>query len=230
MLLYIVRHGDPNYKDNVLTPLGVEQARALARRFAVHGLDQIFCSPLGRARETARYTCELLKKEPQIEHWMSEDLAAARFSSFEGGRRRWMSAVLRESMYAEENVLPLSRWKEAPMFDDHPEAKDGYDALIASSDDFFRRLGFEREGGLYRLTGKDPGRVAAFCHAGFGGTWMSHLLSLPPQIFWRNMDCMETSSFHIIQFVPDKSGLCPPRALTLSSTPHIYDERLPLGY
>lgn len=41
MILYYIRHGDPIYVPDSLTPLGVEQANALAKRFQVLGLDEI---------------------------------------------------------------------------------------------------------------------------------------------------------------------------------------------
>ena len=36
MILYIVRHGDPIYDPDSLTPLGHEQAKAVAKRFTVY--------------------------------------------------------------------------------------------------------------------------------------------------------------------------------------------------
>lgn len=54
MLLYIIRHGDPIYAPDSLTPKGHLQAAALAKRLAVHGLDKIFASPLVRAQQTAK--------------------------------------------------------------------------------------------------------------------------------------------------------------------------------
>ena len=53
MILYVVRHGDPDYENDSLTPLGRKQAEALVKRFSVHGLDRIYTSPLGRAKMTA---------------------------------------------------------------------------------------------------------------------------------------------------------------------------------
>ena len=79
MLLYIVRHGDPIYNPDSLTELGKLQADAVAKRLAVHGIDEIYSSPLFRAQFTANPTAVLTKKEVQIEEWMSENLAARDF-------------------------------------------------------------------------------------------------------------------------------------------------------
>ena len=62
MRLYIIRHADPDYEHDTLTEDGHKEAQALAKRLASHGLDRIYCSPLGRAIDTARYTAEPLEQ------------------------------------------------------------------------------------------------------------------------------------------------------------------------
>ena len=69
MILYLIRHGDPIYEPDSLTPLGHEQAKALAKRFTVYGLDEIYCSTSNRAKLTAQPTCELLGKEMTLVDW-----------------------------------------------------------------------------------------------------------------------------------------------------------------
>lgn len=53
MLLFYVRHGDPTYEPDALTPLGRRQAEALARRLSLYGLDRIYTSSSTRAMQTA---------------------------------------------------------------------------------------------------------------------------------------------------------------------------------
>ena len=72
MILYLVRHGDPIYTPDSLTPLGHEQAKAVAKRFTIYGLDEIYSSTSNRAIQTAQPTCDLLKKEMQLEDWANE--------------------------------------------------------------------------------------------------------------------------------------------------------------
>ena len=75
MLLFYIRHGEPIYDPNRLTPLGERQAEALARRLARYGLDEIYVSPSHRARQTAEPTQELLHLTPTVLDWCNEDLA-----------------------------------------------------------------------------------------------------------------------------------------------------------
>ena len=75
MILYIVRHGDPIYNPDSLTPKGLRQAEAVGKRLAVFGLDEIYASPLKRAQQTAAPAAEMLKKEIITKDFMSENLA-----------------------------------------------------------------------------------------------------------------------------------------------------------
>ena len=87
MLLFVIRHGDPIYNPDSLTPKGHLQANALAKRFAIHGLDKIYSSPVNRAKLTAQPTADILSKPVEIEEWTSESLAWQDFAvEFPGGR------------------------------------------------------------------------------------------------------------------------------------------------
>lgn len=72
MIFYYIRHGDPIYDPDSLTPLGALQAEALAKRLARYGLDEIFVSSSNRAQLTAAPTCRLLHKEMKILDWCNE--------------------------------------------------------------------------------------------------------------------------------------------------------------
>lgn len=43
MLFYYIRHGDPIYDPDSLTPLGKRQAEALGKRLATHGNRSDLC-------------------------------------------------------------------------------------------------------------------------------------------------------------------------------------------
>src|SRR5688572_26201527 len=72
MRLFIVRHADPDYPNNTITPAGHLEARALAERFKKLGLDRIYASPLGRAVHTMQYTADALNMTGSIEEWTAE--------------------------------------------------------------------------------------------------------------------------------------------------------------
>ena len=63
MLFFYVRHADPIYDPDSITPLGERQAESVAKRLALYGLDEIYSSTSNRAKLTAKPTAEILKKE-----------------------------------------------------------------------------------------------------------------------------------------------------------------------
>ena len=54
MRLFLVRHGDPDYDKDCLTELGHRQADVVAQRLLEEGIEAIYSSPMGRARQTAQ--------------------------------------------------------------------------------------------------------------------------------------------------------------------------------
>ena len=56
MRLMIVRHGDPDYSIDSLTPKGWKEAELLADRLCKLDIAKFYVSPLGRAKDTASFT------------------------------------------------------------------------------------------------------------------------------------------------------------------------------
>ena len=60
MRFLFIRHGEPDYVNDCLTPTGRLQAQAAAERLKAENICEIYSSPLGRAQETAGYTAKAL--------------------------------------------------------------------------------------------------------------------------------------------------------------------------
>ncbi|MDD3242168.1 MAG: histidine phosphatase family protein [Eubacteriales bacterium] len=229
MKLYIIRHGDPNYEKDCLTPLGKRQAEALARRFAVNPLDRIYASPLGRAQETARPTCEVLKKEMTILDWTSEALAYDQLGIRRDGRSRWRFAQ-QETNYKNNNSIRLyDDWTQAHEDFAGDSVKEGIARIADASDAFLKELGYEREGCVYRILNPSQEAVGVFCHQGFGLTWLAHLMQIPPHIVWATFD-LSHSSVTLFEFKNYDNGLTTPKCLQLSDLSHIFADGLPMTY
>lgn len=52
MRFVIVRHGDPDYSVDSLTPKGWREAELLSERLTKLDVKAFYCSPLGRAKDT----------------------------------------------------------------------------------------------------------------------------------------------------------------------------------
>ena len=93
MLFFYVRHGDPIYVPNSLTPLGERQAEAVAKRLALYGIDKIYSSPSNRAVMTARPTCEILKQEAELIDFTDESIVWKNLTvTAEDGKPQWLFA------------------------------------------------------------------------------------------------------------------------------------------
>lgn len=230
MKLYIIRHGAPDYATDSLTPLGKRQAEAVSRRFSQNGLDLIFSSPMGRAKETAQPTCEILRKEMKILDWCSEGAAYADLSVKKpDGGTRWCFAKQRTD-YKNNNTVGLYYdWKKADPEFQSENVQKRLDIIAKGSDEFLADLGYERDGCVYKITEPNDLRVGVFCHQGFGLTWISHLLSIPPHIFWASFD-MTFTGVTLIEFKNYPNGTTTPMLLQFDDQSHIYADRLPLFF
>ena len=233
MIFYYVRHGDPIYDPDSLTPLGERQADALAKRLARYGVDKIYASTSNRAILTAKPTCELLHKEPELLDFANEghtwnELTIKRLN---GEGNTWL--------FHHPKIINLFNTKEirdlGDRWFDHPEFKDynyekGINRVYDEADAFFKNLGYEhvRHTGKYKVLNHSDQRVALFAHQGFGLAFLSCLLDIPYPIFSTHFDICH-SGLTVIEF-PDNEGYSVPKILTMSSDSHIYSEGLPTKY
>jgi len=232
MLLYYIRHGDPIYNPDSLTPLGKRQAEAVAKRLSVYGLDKIYASTSNRAMQTAQPTCEMLKMEMETvdfanEKYAWEDLA---IDTEEDGRTWGVKSKKLMEIASRPDVMAMyHNWY------DHPEAqgfgmKKGIERIKHDSDEFLKSLGFEhiKNTGTYKVTEPKYERVALFAHYGFGMGFLSSILDIPYPVLIKHFDIGHTG-ITVINF-KEKDGIATPQVLTLSSDSHIYKEGLPTHY
>ena len=67
MRLIFIRHGEPDYEHDSLTEKGWREADLLVPRLRKEdSIDTIYCSPLGRALDTAKATLAATGMEPVI--------------------------------------------------------------------------------------------------------------------------------------------------------------------
>ena len=121
MLLFFIRHGDPIYDPDKLTPLGQRQAEAVGKRLARYGLDEIYVSSSTRAIETSIPTREMLKMDATILDWTNESHAWAQLSlPTEDGHRTWcfMRPDIRELFTTKEIRALGEKWYS------HPDLQD----------------------------------------------------------------------------------------------------------
>jgi len=232
MLLFFVRHGDPCYNPDSLTPLGHRQAEAIGRRLARYGVDRIYASPMVRAMQTAQPASELMNKEIQVLDFASEQHAWDELTLInEAGHRTWAcSHPATLKLFARADVRSMGmRWYDHPCFAQNTY-KQGMERIARESDAWLASLGYEREEqeGFYRVVRPNEDRIALFAHAGFGTAFMSHVLGIGYPQYSQTFD-MSHSSLTLLEF-KDRDGICIPNVVTLSNDGHLYHDNLPTQF
>lgn len=232
MLFFYIRHGDPIYDPDQLTPLGQRQAEAVGRRLSLYGIDRVFASSSGRASMTADPVCEIMRIPKTEVEFAREDRAWEYFSApnDQGGRNWLFNHREMRKLFTDPEVLAMGNsWTEHPAFAGH-EFGRGVERLRKESDEFFASLGYEHIPGTgsYKAVAPTDERVALFAHQGFGLAFLSCLLDIPYPRFCVHFD-MGHTGMTVIDF-KDEGGIVIPRVLTAANDAHLYREGLPTIY
>lgn len=228
MLLYIVRHGDPDYATDSLTEKGILQAEAVGKRLEKVGINRIFSSPMGRAKQTAEPLCRRLGMEYSIEEWTHE-IGQEMFAPGPDGKSKSLGTIPSYCFREKGGIdLPFEAELQAPVL---CETQMGtvLPYIEENGRDFLERLGYKEENGVYRILDPNDDRVALFCHAGFARAWLSRLLHIPAHIMWAGFNYSHTG-VTILEFQNTPSGITAPRMLCYSDLSHIYKEGLGMRY
>lgn len=218
MKLLIVRHGDPNYEIDSLTPTGWEEARLVADRMAKLDVKAFYVSPLGRAQDTASVTLQKMGRSAETLDWLREFPAQvirpgeaeadcawdwlpqdwtveSRFFS----RNDWTAP----EAYAKANVAALAKG-----------VADGVDALLA-------KHGYRREGDLYRVEDANEDTVVLFCHFGVECVILGHILNISPVLLWHGT-CAAPTSVTVLTTEERRKGFAYFRMNAFGDTSHLY--------
>lgn len=65
MKIHIVRHGEPDYSIDSVTPKGAREVQLLADRLSAESISAFYVSPLGRAQATAAPTLKKMGRTPR---------------------------------------------------------------------------------------------------------------------------------------------------------------------
>ena len=227
MLLYVVRHGEPDYVTDTLLERGKLQAEAVGKRLVRAGITQIYSSPMGRAKETAAPACRMLNLPCHIEEWAKEIEQEVK-SPYPDGVLKSVS-LLNNIEFRKDGRMDLlyDQGFDCPGIN-QSHMKEAVEYITENGRDFLTRLGYREENGIYRILNPNEERVALFAHQGFGFAFLSHVLDIPYPLFCTHFD-MGHTGMTVIQFA-DQGGISIPRVLQLSNDSHLWREGLPTHY
>ncbi len=191
MKLIIIRHGDPDYSIDSLTEKGWREAALLADRIAPMQVDEYYCSPLGRARDTASLTLKKCGREAETLEWLRE--FSLPVNNPETGERRnvaWDAMpdywTKLDGFYDKDKWFDTGYMTSGPSEEYFREVADGLDAVLA-------KHGYRRDGNLYRTDCGNRDTVVFFCHFGVEMVMLSHLFGISPMQLWHGFIALPTS-------------------------------------
>lgn len=218
MKLMFVRHAEPWYAIDSLTAKGHREAALLAERMAKVDTTAYYVSPLGRARETARYTLEKVGREAEVLPWLAE--FRGKYFDPDCGHHR-IPWDIKPSVW-----LPHEKLREAEGWVDDPLMADGDAAAIweetkAGLDELLGRYGFQRDGRIWRCPDNRPDTLVLFCHFGIMTACIAYLLGMSPVAMWHGF-CTQPSSVTTLVTEERVKGECVWRCMQLGDISHLY--------
>jgi len=216
MRLYIIRHADPDYGNGTITLNGHREASALAEYLKTFSIDEIYSSPMGRARHTAQYSANQLGLPIQTEDWAGE-LDKAWFEELDQS-----FLDIEKPCYRSLKCEPgLSRWTLDGKVE-NPVVARNMQAVRQGSDDFLARQGFtcQGHGSLYKIKGQNMKKIAFFAHMGLEMAWLSYLLGIPFLSMWDGF-FVHPSSITTLLFEERSPGKVVPRCIGLGDISHL---------
>lgn len=204
MRLIIIRHAEPDYKNNTITEKGKREAQILAKRLQNWKIDDFYTSPLNRAVETSKPTLEYFHKEAEVLPW-AQEFNYVCVDPYTGKNPLCWDYVPSDWTSRPESFT-FDEWVNAGPMKSNPDIASKYKEVCDGVDDLLLRYGYKRDGLIYRTVGRkqpnmvhtvgvdgspdslalkpveDDKCIVIFCHLGVGCMIMSRLLNIPFQV------------------------------------------------
>lgn len=192
MKLIFIRHGEPDYSIDSLTEKGWREARLLAKRTSTWNVTDFYCSPLGRAQDTASLTLQTLGREAKTLEWLREFDAPIWDEMMQRRKVPW--DFYPEYMTVHPELFDLHHWQENDVMAKGKVGEE-YRRVCSELDKLLAGYGYIHDGYRYRTdehTNKDA-VVVCFCHLGITCALLSHLINTTPSQLWQGFFLAPTS-------------------------------------
>jgi len=209
MEIILIRHGDPDYANDTLTPRGHEEAEKLASYLANKPIDAIFQSPNGRARHTCDYTAKMKGIEPITLEWLREV-----------GIKRGDLYLWNAPGYLFLSASALPSYEDCLKPDGvMPEGEAQFNRVSRGFDEVLASFGYIKRGNLYQVESPNSRTIAFFSHHGVIATLLSYLLHWAlPLAFVHSI--IQPTGLTLLK-MPKHEGFAQPKMITFNSLAHL---------
>ncbi len=218
MKLIFIRHGEPNYKDDTVTPQGRREAEALSPRVLSWQADRFFCSPLGRAQDTAKIALQADAHKLETLEWLRE--FHIEVDDPETGERRIPWDFMPDVWTNYEELYDRKEWVNSPVMQTGEIASR--QAIVAKGiDELLASFGYFRKDNYYITEQGNEQVLVFFCHLGVQFVILSHLLGVSAPVLWQNF-FVATTSVTVVETEERNKGKVAFRCKKVGDTSHLY--------
>ncbi len=188
MRIIIVRHGEPDYVHDSLTEKGFREAQLLAKRLAPLDVKAYYCSPLGRAKDTAAPTLKAANRQAETLDWLQE---------FRGKIRKGLKVQgcwdrLPEEWCCDADFYDSEKWLDTKIMKSYNVKKE-YKYVCNGVDALLEKHGYRKNGRAYDVINSNHDTIVLFCHFAVECVILSRILSVSPMPLWHNFVALPSS-------------------------------------
>lgn len=212
MHLIFIRHGDPDYEHDSLTPKGFREAELLSDRIAAWNVTDFYVSPYGRAQKTLQPALLKMNRTAETKDWLHE--FDYKVTDAQTGKSHGCWDWMPRTYYSQKNYFDRFKWhktktmKSGGIAERYKTVCAEFDKLLAAYD--YNRLDADTPvyNCLPHLSQEeatvdthlqasqkdlDEKNLVFVCHLGSMFTIISHLTGLSPMQLWQGFFVAPTS-------------------------------------
>ena len=227
MRIVIVRHAEPDYSIDSLTQKGWREAELVSKRLEKLSVDAVFCSPLGRAKDTMKPYLEKVGKTAEICDWLRE-FNHKQVIDPDTQTSRIVWDFKPEFLDQNQEFFNKDDWKNVG-FVAQSEVPAEADYVYNSFDECLKKFGYERNGTYYKVNEENHKTLLFFCHFGVESVLLSHLFNCSPQMISHNFIALPSSVTTLISEEREQ-GKAYFRCQAFGDTSHLYVADEPLSF
>ena len=226
MKILLIRHGEPDYAIDSLTEKGWREAELLADRLASMPVEAFYCSPLGRAQDTARPILQRLGRDAETLDWLQEFRGTV--LNPKTGKQSYAWDFLPQYWTRCPELGDLEAWKQNALIATGNSAEI-YEDTVKGLDTLLSRYGYHRRGALYTTEQNSSNTIALFCHFGISMNILSYLLRIPFHLLLHGFIMAPSSITTLVteERIPGEVWF---RCTALGDTSHLFSAGEPISH
>ena len=226
MRIILIRHAEPDYSDDSLTPKGVKEAEYLAKRVAKWPVTAIYCSPFGRAKATMEPALKALGMEATICDWLREHNTGDHVPPDNSQPYSNYAWNLHPDYWTKDplHFSPV-HWVESDYIQSLPVPSNAHwEEVEKGLDGILTAYGYVREGFVYRIRNgaNRDALLVFFCHLGQIGLSAGHLLNISPMQLWHDF-WISPASITVLNSEERQGDIASFRCQVMGDTGHLRD-------